>query len=69
MTNGGIGGTGPDPTKEMPFMEFEFTWPDGHKERIDESKMRSITDILMTGAVLTGVFIKGQRLSPPPEDT
>ena len=48
---------------------YEFTWPDGHVEVVEETGQVEILPILATGADLTGIFLGGVKIGPADENS
>ncbi len=51
-----------------PVLTYEFTWPDGRVETVEETGRLQILPILATGADLTGIFLDGVKLAPKSDE-
>ena len=49
-------------------LTYEFTWPDGRVETVEETGRLQILPILATGADLTGIFLNGVKLAPKSDE-
>ena len=45
-------------------LEYEFTWPDGHKELAEEDGTIDVVALIASGADLTGIYLNGVLLAP-----